>query len=175
MDRRIEGIAHLSLAALIVAAAFYFSSDIAALGSYGYAGAFLIALASSATIIFPAPGWAVIVAMSRSYDPVLLGMAAGIGSAIGELTGYVAGEGARSALDGRIKETERVREFVEKYGLPGIAVLAFIPNPLFDIAGIMAGSLRIGWWRYLAACAAGRVLRYALLAALGAFTLELVH
>jgi len=175
MDSRIAGILHLAFAALIVAVAFYISSDIAVLGGYGYAGAFLIALLSSATIIFPAPGWAIIVAMGGGYDPVLLGLAAGVGSAIGEMTGYLAGEGARSALDGRIKETARIRAFVERYGVFGIAALAFIPNPLFDVAGIIAGSLRMKWWLFLVSCAAGRVLRYVLLAAIGAFTLDLLQ
>jgi membrane protein YqaA with SNARE-associated domain len=58
--------------------------------------------------------------------------------------------------------------------MAAIFVLAFIPNPLFDIAGIIAGGLKIPWWRYLTACVTGRILRYVLLAMLGAFTLNLL-
>ncbi len=175
MDSRISGFLHICFAAIMVAAAFHFSSTASALGSYGYAGAFLIALVSSATLIIPAPGWAAIVAMSADYDPLLLGLAAGMGSAIGEMTGFLAGEGVRTAIDGRIRESAQIRAFVERYGTLGIVALSFIPNPLFDIAGIVAGSLRMEWWRFLASCAAGRIIRYALLAALGAFTLGLLY
>lgn len=171
MDKKHEGVLQVIAALVMGAAVLYFSSDIAALGSYGYAGAFLIALLSSATILFPAPGWAVVIAMSATMDPVLLGIVVGIGSAIGELTGYVAGEGIRDIMNSRIKESKRVEGLVLKYGGWAIFALAFIPNPLFDIAGVIAGSLRIDWWKYLAACAAGRTLRYILLAMLGAFTL----
>ena len=174
MDKRTEGMLQIAFAALIGVAVIYFSSDIASLGAYGYAGAFAIALLSSATILFPAPGWAVVVALSGTLDPVLLGVVAGIGSAIGELTGYLAGEGVRDLLDGRIKEMRKIEDAVVRYGDAAIFFFAFIPNPLFDVAGIAAGSLKIPWWRYLIACAGGRVLRYVLLALLGAFTLSLV-
>ncbi len=174
MDQRIKGIMHVALALAIVAAVIYFARDIALLRHYGYAGAFLISMLASATILFPAPGWAVVVAMSRMLDPLMLGIVAGLGSAIGELTGYIAGEGTREIINENIKESRKVRDFVEKYGPLAIFVLAFIPNPLFDIAGIAAGGADIEWWKFLIATAAGRVLRYVLLALAGAFVLGLV-
>ncbi|MFH0884085.1 MAG: VTT domain-containing protein [Candidatus Micrarchaeota archaeon] len=174
MEKKTEGILQIIAAIGIAAAVLYFSGDIAALGGYGYLGAFLIALLSSATILFPAPGWAVVIAMSAALDPIILGVVVGIGSAIGEMTGYLAGEGVRDLMSSRIKESKRMEELVRKYDVAAIFVLAFIPNPLFDVAGVIAGSLKIAWWRYLLSCAAGRILRYILLAFLGAFTLNLL-
>ncbi|MCI0503883.1 VTT domain-containing protein [Candidatus Micrarchaeota archaeon] len=174
MEKKLEGIVEIVFAIAIGAAVLYFTKDIAALGAYGYLGAFLIAALSSATILFPAPGWAIVIAMSATLDPVLLGVVAGAGSAIGELTGYIAGDGVRDLMNSRIKETKKIQEFVEKFGMAGIFALAFLPNPLFDIAGVIAGGLKIPWWRYLISCAAGRVLRYILLALLGSFTLALL-
>ena len=174
MEKKTEGILQIIAAIGIAAAVIYFSSDIAALGSYGYLGAFLIALLSSATILFPAPGWAVVIAMSAALDPVILGLVVGIGSGIGEMTGYLAGEGVRDLMSSRIKESKRMEDLVRKYDVAAIFVLPFIPNPLFDVAGVIAGSLKIAWWRYLLSCAAGRILRYILLAFLGAFTLNLL-
>jgi len=174
MDKKIEGALQLIFAVSIVAAVLYFSKDIEALGAYGYLGAFLISLISSATILFPAPGWAIIIAMSATLNPYLLGMLAGIGSAIGELTGFAAGDGVRDMLNHRIKESEKISEYIKKYDATAIFVLAFIPNPLFDMAGLIAGGLKIPWWRFLIACAAGRVLRYIMLAMLGKFTLDML-
>lgn len=174
MDKKTEGALQIAFAVVIMIAAFYLSANTSAMAAYGYAGVFLVAMISSATIIFPAPGWAAVIAMSSYLNPFLLGLAAGTGAAIGELTGYLAGEGARDLLSSRIKESGRIEALVRKYGLMGIFLLAFIPNPLFDIAGLVAGGMRIPWWKFLLACAAGRVLRYALLAMLGAFTFGLV-
>jgi membrane protein YqaA with SNARE-associated domain len=175
MDKSLEGALQLVFAIAIVVAVHILSSDIAALGDYGYAGVFAISLLASATILFPAPGWAVVVALSTSLDPFLLAIAAGAGSAIGELTGFLAGEGIRDILNSRIKETKDVEAIVRRYGVAAIFFFAFVPNPLFDIAGIVSGGLRIRWWKFLLACAAGRMLRFLLLAMAGALTLGLIH
>lgn len=174
MEKKYEGAIQIAFAAGIAILVLVFSNEIASLGELGYLGAFLIALLSSATILFPAPGWAVIAAMSAALDPLYLGLAAGIGSAIGELSGYLAGDGVRDILNSRVRESKQIEEIVRKYGVFAVALFAFVPNPLFDIAGVVAGGLRIEWWRFLLACAAGRILRYILLAMAGQFTLGLL-
>lgn len=168
---KLEGIAQVVFSLLIVAVIIIFSDQIESLSVYGYVGAFIIALLGSATIVLPSPAFAAIIAMSASLDPLLLGIVAGIGSGLGEITGYVAGSGARATLNSHIKETRRIEEMVEKYDVAGIFVLSFIPNPLFDVAGIVAGGLKIHWTHFLSACVLGRVLRYVLLAMLGYWTL----
>ncbi len=57
--------------------------DVEAFSSYGYAGVLIIALLSTATIIFPSPGWAAVIAVSAFLDPFVVGAVAGIGAAIG--------------------------------------------------------------------------------------------
>jgi len=174
MDKKIEGMLHIGLAIIIIASVLYFSSHFESLKQYGYLGVFVISALSSATIFLPAPGWAVVIAMGRYLNPVLLGIVAGAGSALGELTGYALGDGTRDILNSKVKESKGIRAFIERYGVSAVFVLAFVPNPLFDVAGIAAGALRIPWWQFLAACAVGRVLRYILLAMLGALTLEYI-
>jgi membrane protein YqaA with SNARE-associated domain len=174
MEKKAEGTLQIVFSLAIAVLVLYFSKEITSLGDLGYLGAFLIALFSSATIIFPAPGWAVIAAMSVSFDPVLLGIAAGLGSAIGELSGFIAGDGVRDILSSRIKESKQIEEIVRKYGVFAIGFFAFVPNPLFDIAGVIAGGLKIDWWKFLIACAVGRILRYVLLAMAGQFTIGLI-
>ena len=48
---------------------------------------------------------------------------------------------------------------MEKYGDITILVLAFIPNPLFDLAGIIAGILKMPVWKFLIYCIIGKVLK----------------
>ncbi|MBI5228004.1 VTT domain-containing protein [Candidatus Micrarchaeota archaeon] len=111
--------------------------------------------------------------MAKFLDPIGLGIAAGTGSAIGELTGYLGGEGA-SKLISTNSHFKKIKEWIRKNDLLAIFVLALIPNPLFDVAGIAAGGLGIKWWKFLAATAAGRIIRYAALAYLGIFTMQFV-
>ena len=174
MQKKLAGAIEIATVIIIILITIQISSDIGRFSSYGYLGVFLIALVSTATIIFPSPGWAAVIAMSAYLDPLLIGIAAGTGAAIGELTGYFAGKGARDMLNNHVKQSKKIHELVKKYGAPGIFILSFIPNPLFDIAGIAAGSVKMHWLKFLMACALGRVLRYTLLAIAGAFTLGLI-
>ena len=150
----------------ITALALYLSTKITAFSSFGYAGVFAISLISSATIFIPIPGFAAVLALSGSLDPILLGIAAGAGSAIGELSGYLAGIAGHSAVQNS-KIFRSNKKQVEKYGAPAIFVLAFVPNPIFDLAGIAAGAIRMEWWKFLLATGAGKILRFILLAYFG--------
>jgi membrane protein YqaA with SNARE-associated domain len=174
MDKKSEGTLQIVFAILVIVVVIYFSKEISSFGAYGYLGAFFISILSSATIFFPAPGWAAIIALSSTLDPVILGIFAGVGSAIGELTGYIAGDGIRDIMNSKIKETKNIEKLVRKYDVFAIMFLAFVPNPFFDVAGIISGGLKIPWWRYLIAAMIGRVCRYVLLALIGGFTLELL-
>ncbi|MBI5047112.1 hypothetical protein HZC07_05290 [Candidatus Micrarchaeota archaeon] len=73
MDKKIEGALQIIFSIAIIIAIFYFSKEIAALKEYGYIGAFLISALSSATILFPAPGWAVVLAMTGQFTAGLIG------------------------------------------------------------------------------------------------------
>jgi membrane protein YqaA with SNARE-associated domain len=166
MDDKLKGAVEIAVAVVVILLVFSFSDRIAELQEYGYAGVFVISLLSAATIFIPAPGWAVVIAMGGILNPYLVGIFAGIGSGIGELTGYMIGNGARELSDAKLG---RHKELIKKYGAGAVFVLAFIPNPLFDIAGLVAGALKIKIWKFLLACILGRMLRYILLAHIGMF------
>ena len=143
------------------------------LGSWGYVGAFIISLIASATIVLPAPGLAIIIAMSPALNPVVLGVVAGVGSAVGELTGYAAGAGGRTLIPPeRQAQFEQVRQLTIKYGALILAVLAAIPFPLFDFAGIVAGALKMRVSRFLVAVAIGKSIKYIVLILIGAGSLQ---
>lgn len=142
-------------------------------GQWGYVGAFVISLIASATIILPAPGIVVIIAMSAALDPILLGIVAGVGSAIGELTGYAAGRGGRALIPAeRTRQFEQLTLLTQRYGVLALGALAALPFPLFDFAGIVAGALRMRVVRFLLAVAVGKSIKYIILILLGASPLE---
>lgn len=152
---------------LVVAIAVLLLNDnIAELGNYGYLGVFIISALSSATILIPAPGWAVVAAMATILNPIYVGIMAGIGSSLGELTGYMVGDGALD-IAGR-KKYDKFLKWMQKNDMLAIFVFSFLPNPFFDIAGIAAGAAKVPVWKYVLFCAIGRSLRYVLLAILTA-------
>ena len=61
---------------------------------------------------------------------------------------------------------------MKRYGMWAVFGLAVIPNPLFDIVGIVSGVLRIPVWRFFCACWAGNVIKATAIAfaGMGAFT-----
>ena len=128
------------------------------LGSYGYPGIFLVSILANATIIVPIPGILLTSAMGAVFNPFWVAVAAGLGSALGELSGYLAGFSGQPIIE-NVKLYERLTNWMKKYGDITILVLAFIPNPLFDVAGMIAGALKMNPGKFLFYCAIGKILK----------------
>jgi uncharacterized membrane protein YdjX (TVP38/TMEM64 family) len=161
----------LGVAAAISVGVILISSRVEQFGLYGYPGVFFISLLGNATVILPAPSLAVVSVMGTVLNPFLVGLAAGAGSAIGELTGYLAGWGGQAVI-GNKERYERMLGWTNKYGLWVVFVLSVIPNPLFDLAGIAAGAVKVPVLQFLLVCWLGKTVKTTLFA-LGGSTLLL--
>jgi uncharacterized membrane protein YdjX (TVP38/TMEM64 family) len=53
----------------------------------------------------------------------------------------------------------RVALWMQRFGVLALFVLAVLPNPLFDVAGMVAGALRMPPRRFLIGTAAGKILK----------------
>lgn len=137
---------------------------------FGYAGIFLIALMANATILLPAPGVAIIYAMGAVFNPLWVGIAAGTGGAIGELSGYLAGFSGQAIVE-RSDIYIRLKPWVDKYGGWAILVLSAIPNPFFDIAGIAAGIAKMPMRTFLLFTWVGQIIKMSLFAIAGYYSL----
>ncbi len=137
------------------------------LSRYGYPGIFLLSILANATLIMPAPGIAITFAMGAVFNPYLVALAAGTGSALGELTGYLAGFSGRGVAE-QTRIYEKLENWTERYGGWTILVIAFIPNPLFDLAGAAAGALRMPIGKFLLWVWIGKTLKMLLFAIAGA-------
>ncbi len=138
---------------------------------YGYPGIFLIALLSSATILIPAPGVAIIYAMGAIFNPLGVALAAGTGATIGELSGYLAGFSGQAVID-RGQVYERIYPWVEKYGGWTILVFSAIPNPFFDIAGIAAGMVKMPVSTFLIFTWIGKFIKMLIFALAGKYSIN---
>jgi membrane protein YqaA with SNARE-associated domain len=135
-----------------------FQNRVESLKGYGYLGAFVIGFLGNATVILPAPSLAFTAALGGVLNPVLVGLAAGAGEALGEMTGYLAGISGQAIIENRTRYESMCR-YMDRYGGGVFFVLAAIPNPLFDIAGIAAGVVRYPLWKFLLSAWAGKTLK----------------
>jgi uncharacterized membrane protein YdjX (TVP38/TMEM64 family) len=138
--------------------------------AYGYPGIFLVALLANATVFVPAPGVALVFAMGSIFHPFAVGLAAGTGGALGELSGFLAGFSGQAVIE-RTHIYARIHPWVSKYGGWAILVFAAIPNPFFDLAGIAAGVSKMSLWRFLVFCWIGQVIKMSLFAFAGAYSI----
>jgi uncharacterized membrane protein YdjX (TVP38/TMEM64 family) len=139
--------------------------------AYGYPGIFLVALLANATVFLPAPGVAVVFAMGSIFNPLGVALAASAGAAIGELSGYLAGFSGQFIVE-KTTTYNGVAPWVQKYGVWAILVLAAIPNPFFDLAGIAAGVAKIPVWKFLLFCWMGQLIKMTMFAYAGAYSIE---
>ena len=165
----------LAIAAVIGITVYIYSvrDHVKEYAAYGYPGIFLIALMANATVILPAPGVAVVFAMGSVFNPLGVAFAAGTGGALGELTGYLAGFGGQAVVE-NTKMYNRFLPWVQKYGAWTILILAAIPNPFFDLAGIAAGATKIPLWKFLLFCWIGQLIKMAMFAYAGAYSIDWV-
>lgn len=132
--------------------------NIPVLEALGYPGVFLLSLVANASIILPLPGVLVTSTMGAILNPFWVAVAAGTGSALGELTGYLAGYSGRSVV-ARSEWSDRVESWIKRYGDWAVLLLAIIPNPAFDMVGIFAGALKMPLWRFILWCWLGKIIK----------------
>jgi uncharacterized membrane protein YdjX (TVP38/TMEM64 family) len=137
---------------------------------FGYPGIFLISILANATVLLPAPGIAVVFAMGAVFSPWAVALAAGAGAAIGELSGYFAGLGGQAVVE-NVRVYGRIVDWMRRYGPVTIFILAAVPNPFFDLAGMAAGALKMPLRSFFLWCLAGKIVKMLIFAYTGAFSI----
>lgn len=172
-ERRLLVFRLLTVIAVIAITVFIFSirDKVEQYSQYGYPGIFLLSILGNATIILPAPAFAIAFAAGAIFNPIGVALAAGAGSAIGELTGYMAGYSGRGVI-ARVEIYKKLEAWTEKYGGWTIFALAVIPNPFFDLGGLAAGALRMPVYVFLAWGFVGKTLRMLAIAYAGSKSMD---
>jgi membrane protein YqaA with SNARE-associated domain len=164
----------LLIIGIVVGVFFFYRSypeRVEALEGYGYLGVFFISVLLNATIVLPAGNFLVLATMGAILpSATLVGLAGGIGAAIGELTGYAAGYSGQARVS-RQRVYTRLKGWVERWGMLTIFILSVVPL-VFDLAGIAAGVIRFPLWKFFIACWLGRTILYLVIAWGGAMGWE---
>jgi uncharacterized membrane protein YdjX (TVP38/TMEM64 family) len=160
----------------LIVVLFIFRDQVKKLENYGYIGIFLISIAANSTIIIPLPGVAFTTAMGAIFNPIGVAVAAGLGAAFGELSGYLAGFSGQGVVE-RVALYERLTKWMKAHqnlAYLMIVIVSFIPNPIFDLAGMASGALKLPIWKFLIACAIGKVLKMLMFSYAGYYSIGFV-
>jgi membrane protein YqaA with SNARE-associated domain len=164
----------LMLAFVIGLSVFIYSirDQAAALAAFGYPGLFLLSILANATVVLPAPGLVLVFGASAlGLNPWLVGLVAGIGATIGEFSGYIAGYSGSAVIENRTMY-DRLHGYMLRFGPWVLTVLGFLPLPFFDLAGILAGILKLPVHEYFLFTVMGKIPKMTLIALAGAGALN---
>ena len=170
---RLLRFAGLILAVAITIVVYLLRDRLQDVKEYGYAGLFLISIVGNATIVLPVPTMMAAFVGGGVFNPILVGVISAAGATIGELTGYLAGLGGLAIIENRDIH-ERFERWMARYGLFALFLLAAVPNPFFDVAGIIAGMSGIPVTTYMLVVWAGKIVKFILIAYLGAGSIGLL-
>lgn len=135
------------------------SSHISAPKLIGYPSVFFLSFLGSVSMVLPVPAlFATCGSGLFGLNPLAVGVLAGLGEAIGEISGYAVGYGGASVFEKR-EFYQKVKHWMERRGMLVILLVSVIPNPAFDLVGIAAGGVRFPIYKFLGVVWVGKTLK----------------
>lgn len=132
-----------------------------------YITVILLCFLSNATILLPAPSAIVVIEFSFILNPVIIALCGGLGSALGEMLGYVAGFHGARAIQTNLNHSNKnskFKTFINKHKSKHPYILTFlisiIPLLIFDIIGIAAGASKLNPLKFFAVTICGKTLKF---------------
>ena len=143
---------------------------------YGYLGAFFISLIGSMSVFVPIPYTIIIFTMGgiSTFEPIWIAVAAGLGSSVGEFSGYLIGVGGRKVISDKYrKKMDFLMKLFKKYGPIAIFVFALTPLP-DDLLFIPLGVMRYSLLRAFIPALLGKFFSNLIIAYSGRWSLEII-
>jgi len=142
---------------------------------YGYFGIFLISFIGATSIFFPIPYTVIIFTLGGTFEPLWIAVAAGIGSAVGEFSGYLLGFGGRRVIGERYKrKMEFLMKVFDRYGSLTIFVFALTPLP-DDLLFIPLGVMRYSFLKAFVPALVGKFFMNLIVAYSGRFSIQIIR
>ena len=144
---------------------------------YGYFGIFLISLLGAMSIFVPIPYTVIIFILGSNpnFDPLLIAVAAGLGAAIGEFSGYLIGMGGRKIISDKYKKKmDFLMKVFKKFGPIAIFIFALTPLP-DDLLFIPLGVMRYSLIQTFIPALLGKFLSNLIIAYSGRLSLEIIR
>jgi len=150
----------------------------------GYLGIFISNFLPHVSVFLPLPGLtavghALVIWGAEELNPVVVVAIATVANTIAEWTSYLAGATGKSAAEERPvsvpgvagrwlrRSWELAEWFMARNGFMTLLVLSAIPNPVFELTGIIAGATRMNFLKFNVALLIGHFIRVMLLVLVG--------
>ncbi len=137
--------------------------------NYGYIFIFFMGIAGSAAPIWPLPGsWAAFAGAALGWNLIFVALAAGIGEAIGEISGYVLGYSGQPTIANskryqRLqgwKWAQRFRGWMKRHGSIAVFLSSAVPNfGVVKLVNASAGALRFSLRKWFLICWLGKTIK----------------
>ncbi len=148
----------------------FFQIRFHSLRSFGLLGVFLLNFLGSATVFLPSPAFISVSITATQSNPLLVAFIGALGASLGEATTFLFGLTSNKFFN--LEKHKWIYKFkkniFDKWGEVVILLFAFIPNPLFDGIGMLAGVSKFPIKRFLVLTFIGRFMRYIAIAYLAA-------
>ena len=138
---------------------------------YGYVGIFLISLLGATSVFIPIPSSAVIFILggNPNFEPLWIAVFAGLGAAVGELSGYLICLGGRKVISEKYKrKMDILMRLFKRFGPLVIFGFALTPLP-DDLLFIPLGMMRYSVVKAFAPALLGKFLSNLIIAYAGRF------
>jgi membrane protein YqaA with SNARE-associated domain len=142
---------------------------------YGYLGVFIISFVGSVSVVFPVPYTIVIYLLGAVLDPFFVAVSGGLGSALGEFSGYALGYYGRTVVSKeRQKKMDYMVKVFDRYGPVAIFLFALTPLP-DDLLFIPLGVMRYAFWKAFIPALLGKTLMTFILAYSGQQSIAIIE
>lgn len=147
------------------------------IASYGYLGFFIVSFIATLSILLPVPYLIAIylAGSTQQFNPAFIGLASGLGAALGELWLYFVGAGGRRIIPNKFRErADKLRRLIESYGVFSI-VFVFAATPLpDDLIYPTLGILKLDIKQIFLAAFLGKTLLAAVAAYAGYYSYDVI-
>lgn len=141
----------------VILVAFFYKEKIERFAAGGYFGVLISCFSSTATILLPAPGIFVVIQYAQFLNPVFVVLCGGIGTASGELIGYLLGRTGRKIAN--FNTDNKTLKVFMKHPYVAVFVFSVLPLPLFDVVGIASGMSKLNVLRFWSVCFVGKIIK----------------
>ena len=144
---------------------------------YSYLGIFFISFLGATSIFIPIPSSVVIFILggNPNFEPLWIAVFAGLGAAVGELSGYLIGIGGRKVIGERYKrKMDILMRLFKRFGPLVIFGFALTPLP-DDLLFIPLGVMRYSVVKAFAPALLGKFLSNLIIAYAGRLSLDVIR
>ena len=161
MNKKLQKALEIAFLVLIIALSvviFIFRDRIGNVGEVGYLGLFLLCFIANSTVLLPAPSLMIAASCALIMNPWLVALFASLGSTLGEFVGYLFGTVTGDLSPKFQKFLDRLTSKIKNKTVL-VFILAVLPLPLFDVAGIYSGGTKMNLLKFFIACFVGKFIK----------------